>query len=188
MEPCKLVHWTCPTHLGNKLCQKQNVLMVCYTCLQVPPPPTKWLVYHNPAKLFSRWFGILKNADGTWIDDKDWLRLNRPNYDASYQITALTERQATEQLYLYQQAARLVDLLEKIARTMCGIVTWNEVCRPHDPPMPIQAEAPREYLEPYMMNCTYEPDTEVSREQKHSISEIFVPWYKKYETAYVMKK
>jgi hypothetical protein len=43
----------------------------------------------------------------------DWLRLNRPNYDSSYQITALTERQAAEQLYLYQQAARLADLREK---------------------------------------------------------------------------
>jgi hypothetical protein len=103
----------------------------------------------------------LKNADGTWIDDKDWLRMNRTNNDASYQITALTERQAAEQLYLYQQAARR----EKTARTMCGIVTWNTGCRPQDPSMPIQAEAPREYLEPYMMSCTYKPDTEVSREQ-----------------------
>jgi hypothetical protein len=72
--------------------------------------------------------------------------------------------------------------------TMCGIVTWNEGCRPYDPPMPIQAEAPREYLEPYMMNCTYEPDTTVSREQKRAISELFVPRYKKYEMAYVTKK
>jgi hypothetical protein len=68
----------------------------------------------------------LKNADGTWIDDKDWLRLNRTNNDASHQITALTERQAAEQLYLYQQAARLIELREKTARTLCGIVTWNE--------------------------------------------------------------
>jgi hypothetical protein len=138
------------------LCNKQNVLIVCSTCLQVPPPPIKWLVDHSPAKLFS--------ADGTWIDDKDWLRLNRPNYVASYQLTALTERQAAEQLYLYQQAAQLVELREKTARTMCGIVTWNKGCRPYDTPMPIQAEAPREYLEPYMMNCMCEPDTEVSRE------------------------
>jgi hypothetical protein len=54
--------------------------------------------------------------------------------------------------------------------------------------MPIEAEAPRAYLEPYMMNCSYEPDTEVSREQKRAISELFVPWYKKYETAFVMEK
>jgi hypothetical protein len=54
--------------------------------------------------------------------------------------------------------------------------------------MPIQAEAPREYLEPHMMNCMYEPDTEVSREQKRAISELFVPRYKKYKTAYVRKK
>jgi hypothetical protein len=39
-----------------------------------------------------------------------------------------------------------------------------------------------------MMNCTYEPDTEVSREQKRAISELFVPRYKKYETLYVTKK
>ena len=39
IEPCKLAHWTCPTQLGNKVCNKQNVLMVCSTCLQVPPPP-----------------------------------------------------------------------------------------------------------------------------------------------------
>jgi hypothetical protein len=71
---------------------------------------------------------------------------------------------------------------------MCGIVTWNKGCRPYDPPMPIQAEAPRAYLEPYMMNCMYEPDTEVSREQKRAILELFVPRYKKYETAYVTKK
>jgi hypothetical protein len=36
------------------------------------------------------------------IDDKDWLHLYRLNYDASYQITELTEKQAAEQLYLYQ--------------------------------------------------------------------------------------
>jgi hypothetical protein len=54
--------------------------------------------------------------------------------------------------------------------------------------MPIQAEAPREYLEQYMMNCTYEPDTEVSREQKREISEFFVTWYKKYKMAFVTKK
>jgi hypothetical protein len=46
----------------------------------------------------------LKKLDGTWIDDKEWLRLNRPNYDASYQITELTEKQAAEQVYFYQQA------------------------------------------------------------------------------------
>jgi hypothetical protein len=116
--------------------------------------------------------------------------LNRPNYDESYQITALTEKQAAEQLYLYQQAARLVELREKTARTMCGIVTWNEGCHPYDSPMHIPDEAPREYLEPRtcMMNCMYEPDTEVSREQKRAISELFVPRYKKYETAYVTKK
>jgi hypothetical protein len=93
MEPCKLVHWTHPTQLGNKVCNQQNVLIVCYTCLQVPPPPIKWLVDHNSAKLYSHWIavkGILKNADGTWIDDKDWLGLNRPNYDAINQIAALT--------------------------------------------------------------------------------------------------
>jgi hypothetical protein len=101
------------------------------------PPPIKWLVDHN-----------LKNADGTWIDDKNWLCLNRPNYDASYQITGLIERQAPEQLYLYHKAARLVELPEKTAHTMCGIVTWNQGCRPYDQPVPIQAEAPREYLEP----------------------------------------
>jgi hypothetical protein len=39
-----------------------------------------------------------------------------------------------------------------------------------------------------MMNCTYEPDTEVHREQKREISELSIPRYKKYETAYVMKK
>jgi hypothetical protein len=191
MEPCKLVHWTCPTQMGNKVCNKQNVLMVCSTCLQVSPPFIKLLVDHNPAKLFSDQFavkGILKNPDGTWIEDKDWLRLNRPIYDASNQITALTEKQADEQLYLYQQAARLVELREKTARTMCGIVTWNEVCRPYDPPMPIQAEAPGEYLEPYMMNCKYKPDTEVSREQKRAIAELFVPRCKKYETAYMTQK
>jgi hypothetical protein len=156
MEPWKLVHWTCTTQLGNKVCNKHNVLMFFSTCSQVPPPHIKWLVDHNPAKLFSRRFtvkGILKKTDGTWIDNKDWLRLNRPNYDASYQITALTEKQAAEQLYLYQQAARLVELREKTAHTMCGIVTWNEGCHLYDPPMPIQDEAPREYLEPYMMNC-----------------------------------
>jgi hypothetical protein len=71
---------------------------------------------------------------------------------------------------------------------MCSIVTWNEGCRPYDPPMPIQAEAPGEYLEPIMMNCMYKPDTEVSREQKRVISELFVPQYKKYETAYVSEK
>jgi hypothetical protein len=38
-----------------------------------------------------------------------------------------------------------------------------------------------------MMKCTYEPDAEVSREQKRAISES-VPWYKKYETAFVTKK
>jgi hypothetical protein len=54
--------------------------------------------------------------------------------------------------------------------------------------MPIQAEAPIEYLEPYMMNCMYKPDTEVSREQKRVISELFVPRHKKYETAYVTEK
>jgi hypothetical protein len=152
--------------------------------------PIKWLVDHNPATLFSHQLaakGILKNADGTWIDNKGWLRLNRPNYDESYQITALTERQTAEQLYLYQQAARLVELHEETARTMCDIVTLNEGCCPYDPPMPIQAEAPREYLELYMMNCTYEPDTEVRREQKRAISELFLPRYKKYETAYMMK-
>jgi hypothetical protein len=129
MEPCKLVHWTCPTQLGNKVRNKQNVLKVCSTCLQVPPPPNKWLVDHNPAKLFSHRFvvkGILKSEDGTWIDKTEWLRLNRPDYDASYQITVPNERQAAEQLYLYQQAARLVELCENS--------------------MP-QAEAPREYLE-----------------------------------------
>jgi YD repeat-containing protein len=165
--------------------------MVCSTCLQVLPSPIKWLVDHNPAKLFSHQFGvngILKNAHGTWIENKDMLRLNRPNYDASYQITALTERQAAEQQYLYQQAARLVELCEKTVHTMCGIVTWNEGCLPYDPTMPIQAEAPRVYLEPYMMNCTYGPDTEVSREQKRAIAELFVPRYKKYETAYMTKK
>jgi hypothetical protein len=157
----------------------------------VPPPSITWLVDNNPAKLFRHRFavkGILKNADGTWIEDKDWLCLNRPIYDASYQITALTEKQASEQLYLYQQADRLVELREKTARTMCGIVTWNKGCRPYDPPMPIQAEAPREYLGPYMMNCTYKPNTEVSREQKRAIAELFVPPYKKYEMAYMTKK
>jgi hypothetical protein len=89
----------------------------------------------------------LKKADGTWIDDTDWLHLNRPNYDAGYQITALTEQPTAEQLNFYQQAARLVELCEKTAHTMCGIVTWNEGCRLYDPPMPIQAEAPREYLD-----------------------------------------
>jgi hypothetical protein len=170
--------------LGNKVCNKQNVLMVCSTCLQVPPPPIKWLVDHNPATLFSHRFavkGILNNADSTWIEDKDWLRLNRPTYDASYQTTAPTERQASEQLYLYQQSTRLLELHEKTAHTMWGIVTWNEGCRPYDPPIPFQAEAPREYLEPYMMNCTYKPDTEVSTEQKRAISELLVPRYKKYE-------
>jgi hypothetical protein len=54
--------------------------------------------------------------------------------------------------------------------------------------MPIQAEALREYLETYMMNCTYKPDTEVSREQKRAISELFIPRYKKYKTAYVTEK
>jgi hypothetical protein len=105
MKPCKLVHWTCPTQLGNKVCNKQNVLMVCSPCLQVPPPPIKWLVDHNSVKLYNHQFtvkGILKKADDTWIDDKDWLRLNCPSYDTSYQITALTEKQAAEQLYLYQ--------------------------------------------------------------------------------------
>jgi hypothetical protein len=103
MELCKLVHWMCPTQLGNMVCNKQNVLMVCSTCLQVPPPPIKWLVDHNSAKFYSHRFtvkGILKKADGTWIDDKDWLCLNHPNYDASYQIKALTEKQAAEQLYI----------------------------------------------------------------------------------------
>jgi hypothetical protein len=52
---------------------------------------------------------------------------------------------------------------------MCDIVTWNEGYRPYYPPMPIQAEEPREYLEPYMMNCTYKPDTEVSTEQMREI-------------------
>jgi hypothetical protein len=132
--------------------------------------------------------GILKNADGTWIDDKDWLRMNRANCVASYQIAALTERQAAEQLYLYHQATRLVELGEKTARTMCGIATWNDVCHPYDRPMPIQAEAPRDYLELYMINCTYEPDTEVNRDQKRVISELFIPRYKKYETTYVTKK
>jgi hypothetical protein len=144
----------------------------------------------------------LKKADGTWIDEKDWLRLNRPNYDASYQITELTEKQAAEKLYLYQQVTRLVELCEKTAHTMCGIVTWNEGYRPYDPPVPIQAEAPREYLEPYVMNCMYKPrvpgtihdelmykpNTEVSREQKRAISELFAPPYKKYETAYITEK
>jgi hypothetical protein len=64
------------------------------------------------------------------------LRLNCPNYDASYQITALTEKQAAEQLYLYQQAAQFAELREKTARTMGGIVTWNKGCRLYDPPMP----------------------------------------------------
>jgi hypothetical protein len=129
MEPWTLVHWTCPTQLGNKVCNKPNVLMVCSTCLQVPPPTIKWLVDHNSAKFYSHWFaitGILKKAVGTWIDDKDCLRLNHPNCDASYQITTLTEKQTTEQLYLYQQAARLVELHEKTACTMCGTETWNE--------------------------------------------------------------
>jgi hypothetical protein len=71
--------------------------MVCSTCLQeVPPPPIKWLVEHNYAKLYSHQFavkGLLKKADGTWIDDKDWLHLNHSNYDASSQITALIEKQ-----------------------------------------------------------------------------------------------
>jgi hypothetical protein len=49
--------------------------------------------------------GILKKPDGTWIDNKDWLCLSRPNYDASYQIIELTEKEAAEQLYLYKQAA-----------------------------------------------------------------------------------
>jgi hypothetical protein len=114
--------------------------------------------------------------------------LTHPNYDAKYQITALTEKQTVEQLYLYQQAARLVKLCEKTAHTMCGIVTWNERYHPYDPPIPIQAEAPREYLEPYMMICVSEPDTEVSREQKCTISELFVPRYKKYEIAYMTEK
>jgi hypothetical protein len=35
---------------------------------------------------------FLKKPDGTWIDNKDWLYLNRPNYDACYQITELTEK------------------------------------------------------------------------------------------------
>jgi hypothetical protein len=124
------------------------------------PTPIKWLVEHNSAKLYFHQLavkGILKKADGPWIDDKDWSRLNRRTYDASYQITAITEKQVAEQLYLYHQAARLVELHEKTARTMCDIVTWNKGYRPYDPPMPIQAEAPREYLEPYVMNCTYKP-------------------------------
>jgi hypothetical protein len=54
--------------------------------------------------------------------------------------------------------------------------------------MPIQAEASREYLELYMMNSTYKPDTDVNREQKRPISELFVPWYKKFETAFVTEK
>jgi hypothetical protein len=90
------------------VCNKQNVLMFCSTCLQVPPSPIKWLVEHNSAKLYSHRFavsGILKKADGTWIDNKDCLHFNHPNHDARYQITALTEKQAAEQLYLYQQAA-----------------------------------------------------------------------------------
>jgi hypothetical protein len=37
-------------------------------------------------------------------------------------------------------------------------------------------------------NCTYEPDTEVSREQKRAISELIFPLCKKYETAYMMEK
>jgi hypothetical protein len=56
MEPCKLIHWMCPAQLGNKVCNKQNVLMVCSTCLQDPPPPIKWLVEHNSAKLCSHRF------------------------------------------------------------------------------------------------------------------------------------
>jgi hypothetical protein len=71
---------------------------------------------------------------------------------------------------------------------MCDLVTWNEGCRSYDPPMPIQAEAPREYLEPYMMSRMCELDTEVSSEQKHAILELFVPRYKKYETAYMTEK
>jgi hypothetical protein len=77
-------------HRWGTKCE-QNVLMVCSTCLQVPPP-IKWLAGHNSAKLYSPRFavkGIFKKADGTWIDDQDWLRLNRP----------------AEQLYLYQKAA-----------------------------------------------------------------------------------
>jgi hypothetical protein len=71
---------------------------------------------------------------------------------------------------------------------MCGIVPWNKGHRPYDPPMPIQAEAPREYLKLYMINCTYKPDTEFSREQKRAILELYVPWYKKYKTAYMTEK
>jgi hypothetical protein len=54
--------------------------------------------------------------------------------------------------------------------------------------MPIQTKVPREYLEPYMMNCTHKPGTEVRKKKKRVISELFVPLYKKYETAYVTEK
>jgi hypothetical protein len=82
--------------LGEKGVQQTKCLDGLFHFFTVPPPPIKWLVDHNSFKLYSHQFvvkGILNKADGTWIDDKDWLRLSFPNYDVSYQITALTEKQ-----------------------------------------------------------------------------------------------
>jgi hypothetical protein len=50
IEPCKLVHWMFLTLMGNN---KQNVVMVCSTGLQVYPPHIKSLVDHGSDKFYS---------------------------------------------------------------------------------------------------------------------------------------
>jgi hypothetical protein len=73
-QPCKLVQWKC----HNPPCRgayddKKNIQNICPYCLEVPPPPLKWLVTNNPTWMFHLVFNIrgsAKKQDGNWVKNK----------------------------------------------------------------------------------------------------------------------
>jgi hypothetical protein len=128
-HPLKMVTWKCP----NQYCYGpygdwKNVQKIFPYCLQVPPACIKWLVDHNPSKMFSHVFAIKgspKTKDGKWVEEDAWLREHHEEYDASYQQTDMEEEEHVEFHYWEQQNKIICELREKMKSTMRRSVYWE---------------------------------------------------------------
>jgi hypothetical protein len=109
----------------------RNVQKICPYCLQVPPACIKWLVDHNPTKMFSHVFAIKgspKWEDENWVKDEAWLHEHHEEYDAAYQGKEMAEQEYVEHLHHLQHARGLLELHEKTKNTMSGAVNWTGWC------------------------------------------------------------
>jgi hypothetical protein len=173
-QPCKLVTWKCPSkHCSGPGGDLRNLHKICPYCLQAPPACIKWLVDHNPTKMFSHVFAIrgsLKEEDGNWVKDKTWLRDHCEEYDASYQEKEMTEQEHVEHLHHLQHARVLLELREKTQDTMRGVVKWID---PYTGPVCKEVNK-------YVIG-QYEPKVKNSRTQGIRLVQLVVGTYKTIE-------